>query len=146
MSFDSVTPSDIFDCCQCGECCKGYGGTYVTPEDIRAIADYIGADPETFVEKYCRMSGSRPVLAQGEDEYCVFREGLLCGIHPVKPRMCRAWPFIEGILEDAANWRIMASACPGIRTEFSDEDIQRCVREEVEKRNKTGNPKNSQDR
>jgi hypothetical protein len=133
MPSDSVTPGDIFQCRQCGECCKGFGGTYVNPDDIRAIAEYIGADPGRFAEKYCQKSGSRQVLAQGEDGYCVFRKDKLCSIHPVKPRMCRAWPFIPGVLADPANWRIMANSCPGIRTGFSDEVILRCVKQELYK-------------
>ncbi len=27
--------------------------------------------------------------------------GLPIAIHPVKPRMCKAWPFIEAVLVDA---------------------------------------------
>jgi len=64
--------TEIFDCKKCGECCKGYGGTFVTETDIKAISDYIRTDPRRFITDYCQMSGSRPVLAQGE------REWLLC--------------------------------------------------------------------
>jgi Fe-S-cluster containining protein len=74
-------------------------------------------------------SGSGWVLAQGEDGYCVFARSALCTIHPVKPRMCRSWPFIEGVLRDPGNWAIMAGACPGMRTDISEKTIVRCVRE-----------------
>ncbi len=50
--------SDIFDCKKCGECCKGYGGTYITAEDIKAIAAYISAEPESdkyFKKISCQM-------------------------------------------------------------------------------------------
>ena len=134
MSSDDTPCETIFECIQCGECCNGFGGTYVTPANIAAIADYIGADPETFVRDYCQMSGSRPVLAQGPDGYCVFFRDKLCSIHPVKPRMCRAWPYIESVLKDPANWRMMAGSCPGMRTDVSDACILRCVREEIERR------------
>jgi Fe-S-cluster containining protein len=119
----------------CGDCCRGYGGTYVTDRDIQAIAAYIGEDPERFKTRYCQLSGSRYVLAQSENGYCVFWDRL-CQIHPVKPRMCRHWPYIAAILEDVANWRIMARDCPGIRTDFPDDVITRSVAREIDARRK----------
>ena len=115
----------LFECQQCGDCCKGYGGVFVTPEDIHAIADYLRTDREHFVENYCQMSGTKPVIAQGPDGYCIFWDNSKqCTIHPVKPGMCRTWPFIKSVLTDIANWRIMASSCPGIRTDVSEDDIK----------------------
>ncbi len=124
----------IFDCQQCGDCCKGYGGTFVTDSDIEAISAYIGESPARFVEKYCRLSGGHPLLAQGDDGFCVFTRDKICSIHPVKPRMCKAWPFIESVLTDVSNWRIMANSCPGIKTDVPDETVIACVRREIAKR------------
>ncbi len=125
-SMEAITASDLFACTMCGDCCKGFGGTVVTETVIERIADYIGVSPELFVGEYCRMSGSKPVLAQGENGYCVFyQEG--CTIHPVKPRMCRAWPFIRPVLVDVINWHSMAASCPGMRTDIPDEAIRECV-------------------
>lgn len=131
-----MKPSDIFECKKCGDCCRGYGGTYVTEQDIRAIAAYIKTDPESFIKDYCQMSGNKPVLAQGKDGYCVFWDGL-CTIHPVKPQMCRAWPFIKSVLIDIHNWHIMAASCPGIRTDVPDkvvQDIIKSVRDNITRR------------
>lgn len=122
--------SDIFKCKQCGDCCKGYGGTFVSGEDIKAIAAYLHTDPEHFIESYCQTSGEKPVLAQGKDVYCIFWEGL-CTIHPVKPRMCRTWPFIKSVLIDITNWHIMAGFCPGIRTDVPDSAIKACIEREL---------------
>ncbi len=124
--------SDIFKCKKCGDCCKGYGGTFVTEKDIITIAAYIKADPEQFVADYCRMSGKKPVLAQGKNGYCIFWEGQ-CTIHPVKPRMCKAWPFIESVLIDVNNWHIMASSCPGIRIDVPGSLVKECVKKELSK-------------
>lgn len=132
MPYKDVTPSDIFKCRQCGECCKGYGGTFVTKKEIKAIVDYLNIDPERFVDNYCQVSGGNPVLAQGSNDYCVFWDGL-CTIHPVKPRMCREWPFIKSVLVDINNWHIMAALCPGIRTDFPDSVIKECIRKELTK-------------
>jgi uncharacterized protein len=127
-----VKPSDIFTCQQCGDCCKGYGGTYVNEKDIKRIADYIHADPKSFVKTYCRTTKKMPVLAQRKDDYCIFWDGQ-CTIHPVKPRMCKAWPFIESVLIDINNWYIMAALCPGIRTDVSESKVRECVKNELRK-------------
>ena len=126
----------VFECQQCGECCKGYGGTYVTEKDVEAIAAFIGVAPEGFVNTYCRISGRKPVLAQGENGYCIFWKKL-CGIHPVKPRMCREWPFIRTVLKAPENWRMMASCCPGMRTDVSDETIVACVSDALTRGNES---------
>jgi Fe-S-cluster containining protein len=126
----------IFECRQCGDCCKGYGGTYVSPEDIQAIATFVGADTDTFVERYCQLSGGKPLLAQGENGYCIFWRDKICSIHPVKPRMCRAWPYLESVLTDIGNWEIMAKACPGIKTTISPHRIREIIAKKIDARKK----------
>ncbi len=123
-------PSDIFECEKCGECCKGYGGTFVTDEDIKRIASYIDADKKTFKEKYCAVSGGKPVLVQADNGYCIFWDEL-CTIHPVKPRMCRAWPFIESVIKDTKNWGIMSASCIGINTNVPDDLLKEYVKHEI---------------
>jgi Fe-S-cluster containining protein len=120
-------PEAIFECRQCGDCCRGYGGTFVSKRDIITIASFLGTDPESFVANYCRLSGKRPLLTQKEDGYCIFWDRI-CTIHPVKPLMCRRWPFIESVLIDVANWRIMASMCPGMRADAPEYRVKECVR------------------
>ncbi len=126
MPSDSIGPEGLFECRKCGDCCKGYGGTYVSGEDIEAISHYIGSDPRRFVAEYCRLSGTRPVLAQRTDGYCIFWDQL-CTIHPVKPQMCQSWPFLASILVDSVNWQIMADSCPGIHADVSAGVIEKCV-------------------
>ncbi len=133
MMLSTIESSDLFKCKQCGECCKGYGGTYVTPEDIKKISGFINTDPECFIADYCAMSGKRPVLAQGKDGFCIFWDKL-CTIHPVKPRMCREWPFIRPVLLDVKNWKIMAGSCPGIHVDVLDEIVKAVVEKEIKNR------------
>ena len=127
MPSDPIDSKALFECRLCGDCCKGYGGTYVTREDIEAISRYIGTDSRKFVDDYCQLSGKRPVLAQGTDGYCVFWDKL-CTIHPVKPRMCRRWPFLKSVLVDSANWQIMAGSCPGIHPDLAVPTLEKCVK------------------
>jgi Fe-S-cluster containining protein len=123
---DNLAPGDIFTCRRCGDCCKGYGGTYVSREDIAAIAAFIHSDPPGVVERYCRVSGGKYLLAQREDGYCIFWDRG-CVIHPVKPRMCRRWPFIESVVTDPLNWMIMAGFCPGMHTDVSLARVRSCI-------------------
>ncbi|MFO7964248.1 MAG: YkgJ family cysteine cluster protein [Desulfobacterales bacterium] len=133
MPFKSVSPKDLFVCQKCGDCCRGYGGTYVSREDILAISDYIRVSADEFMARYCQMSGGRPVIAVQENGFCVFWDEV-CTIHPVKPEMCKAWPFIESVVIDIENWHIMAGVCPGIRTNYPDHVIRECVRKVITSR------------
>ena len=134
MPSDPVKLPDIFKCKKCGDCCKGFGGTYVTQQDMLSISDYIGVNPQEFVKKFCQKSGSRWVIAMGKNGYCVFWDKV-CTIHPVKPKMCKAWPFIPSVLIDVDNWQIMAGSCPGMRTDIKNEVIRSCVHRMLESGN-----------
>jgi Fe-S-cluster containining protein len=80
------------------------------------------------VRDHCTLSGGRLILVQKKDEFCTFYEGT-CTIHPVKPRMCRRWPYIESVLVDIRNWNSMATMCRGIRTDLPDEIIAAAIRD-----------------
>lgn len=129
----SNLPADMefFECTQCGECCKGYGGTFVSPQEMANIAEYIGISLQDFRERYCVLSGKKPVLGQGSDGYCIFFNRN-CTIHPVKPRMCRRWPFIDSLRVDINNWFIMADSCPGMNRGISPEDLIRKLHARME--------------
>ena len=130
MPSDCIGSEKLFECRKCGDCCKGFGGTFLTTEDVEAISRYIGANPEKFIARYCSLSGTKPVLAQRPDGYCIFWDRI-CTIHPVKPSMCRQWPFIECILVDAENWLIMANSCPGIQTDVPVDALQKYIKKKL---------------
>ena len=131
----SAAASDFFECTQCGQCCKGYGGTYVSEADIAAIAHFLGISSASFRGRYCTLSGGKPLLAQRPDGYCIFFDQN-CGIHPVKPRMCRRWPFIPGVLADVGNWRDMADSCPGIRVDVDENALRHYVQHTLDLENR----------
>lgn len=134
MASEFKTSDDIFECRLCGQCCTGFGGTYVTPSDIQKICEFISADPSTFIDRYCDMSGSRPVLTLSDNGTCIFFDpDKQCTIHPVKPYMCKAWPFIRTILANPENWDIMANSCPGMKKKVPYEDLKRIVAMEKDK-------------
>ncbi len=127
MISDDSMSGDLFDCQRCGDCCKGYGGTYLTEAEIDNICRYLGINRERFMRDACQASGGKVLIAQGKNGYCKFWDQL-CRIHPVKPHMCRRWPFIDSILVDVTNWRALAATCPGMRVDVSDDQILKWVR------------------
>ena len=132
---EMMTGDDIFQCRMCGACCSGFGGTYVSQADIERISAFIGCDPGRFTSKYCSPSGSRWVLATADNGKCVFfDDNITCTIHPVKPTMCRAWPFIRTVVTHPENWDAMANSCPGMKKGVSHDTLQRIVSEEIKKR------------
>ena len=134
MVSEFKTCDDIFECQLCGDCCNGFGGTYVTEQDILNISTYIKFDSKKFIDRYCDKSGSRMVLTLGQDGYCIFFDKTKqCTIHPVKPYMCKAWPFIQAVIKYPENWNIMANSCPGMKKGIPYKDLQKIVKREKEK-------------
>ncbi len=128
----TLKPSDIFNCRQCGKCCLGYGGTYISDNDILRIAKFLNITENIFKENYCCKSGQKFVLGQKKNGYCILWDQV-CTIHSVKPEMCRAWPFINALKADISNWKIMGTACPGIQTDIPEEMIKQVVSKELAK-------------
>ncbi len=130
------TSDHIFKCTMCGECCNGFGGTYVTGEDIEQISAFIHCDSAKFRAKFCNRSGSKFVLSQSETGKCIFFDPeKQCTIHPVKPRMCRNWPFIPTVVSHPENWNAMAGSCPGMKKDIPYETLRRIVSEEIKRQN-----------
>ena len=117
-----ASDSTFFNCTQCGDCCKGYGGTYLTEEDMATIAAHLDIAPSAFQKGYCVLSGKHYVLAQRDDGFCIFWDRN-CTIHAIKPAMCRKWPFIDSLLKDIGNWQAMASVCPGMQPEVDGNQL-----------------------
>jgi Fe-S-cluster containining protein len=131
-----VKLSEFFECQQCGECCKGYGGTFVSDHDLTRISQYLDIGPEQFLSDYCDWSGGRPLIKTAESGYCIFWDEL-CTIHEVKPRMCKIWPFIDSILVDTSNWAAIKSMCPGVRDNGNLGDLVNCVQSVLSEYDKT---------
>jgi Fe-S-cluster containining protein len=125
-----MNPALIFECTQCGDCCKGYGGTFIDKNDIIAISRFVGINRSRLLQDYCQYSGNKPLLAQAPDGYCIFWDGN-CTIHPVKPLMCRKWPYLDSVLIEPTNWQLMASVCPGIDPDAASADVVAVIREKL---------------
>ncbi len=132
MDSEFKTADDIFQCIMCGECCTGFGGTYLSKQDIINISTFNQSDAEKFTEKFCDKSGSKYVLTLSEDGKCIFFDKEKhCTIHPVKPYMCKAWPFIKTLLTHPENWEAMAGSCPGMKKNIPHDTLKAIVSREI---------------
>lgn len=115
-------PRPVFDCRQCGDCCVGRGGIFVRPHEVEEMAALLEMTPEGFSSRYVEVSaqGARLTIENG---VCVFLEDNRCRMHPVKPFICRQWPFLPALLVDADELEQAKGACPGIDPECRHEDF-----------------------
>jgi len=115
-----------FTCNQCGNCCTGPTGyVWFTPEEGRAMANYLGCSEAEFYEQYTVMLDGRPSLderwnqaVKGYD--CVFLERdddgkALCGIYKARPTQCKTWPFWRENLKSPRAWQNASRGCEGMQ-------------------------------
>ena len=64
------------------------------PDEIAAIASFVGLTEDVFVERHTRLRPDRRGLSllERDDHSCAWLEGKDCGLQAVKPRQCRAFP------------------------------------------------------
>ena len=49
--------------------------------------------------------------------------GNLCRVHPVKPFICRQWPFLPALLVDPDELENAKTACPGFNPACTHQDF-----------------------
>jgi len=115
--------SAVFQCRQCGDCCAGRGGIFVKPADMEEMAALLELPVTEFCRRYVEGSAMGPRLTV-DDGVCVFLlAGNLCRVHPVKPSICRQWPFLPALLMNADELEHAKTACPGINPACTHEDF-----------------------
>lgn len=120
-----------FRCSQCGNCCTGAPGyVWVTKEEIRRIAEFLGRADGRLDKKHVRRVRLRYSLTEKQNGDCIFlgrAEGkIACAIYPVRPLQCRTWPFWKENLVSLDAWNHAHTKCPGMNTgrRFSFEEIE----------------------
>jgi len=112
----------VFQCKQCGDCCAGRGGIFVRPQEVMEMAAFLEMDEPEFGNRYLEPSSLGTRLAI-KDGVCVFLQDNRCRVHPVKPFICRQWPYLPALLADAEEFEAAKGACPGLNPEGSHEDF-----------------------
>ena len=103
-----------FKCRRCGTCCLGRGGVRLDEAEARAAAAFLGLDEDAFRRLY--LDPGTPDIGLDEAGYCRLRQlGGLCLIHPVKPAVCRLWPFLPPLMARESAFLEAGHACPGLR-------------------------------
>jgi Fe-S-cluster containining protein len=78
----------------------------------------LALDEGLFKSRYLEPSKEKGLDVKSRAEAfnpCVFLEASLCLIEPVKPKVCRSWPFIESVLRSESAFCEAESACPGLK-------------------------------
>jgi uncharacterized protein len=124
MATDANFMPNVFQCQQCGDCCCGRGGIFVKPDEVEQMAALLGLTAEEFCRRFVEASSMGPRLTMADNGNCVFlMEGNLCQVHPVKPFICRQWPFLPVLLVNADEMEQAKTACPGINPACTHEDF-----------------------
>ncbi len=116
-----------FECKMCGECCQGIGIS-LDADEIKRISKFLNIDREGFIKRYCIKRHNRYELKTTDSNYCIFlkergNKQKVCSIHPVKPKMCKQWPFIPAIIGDEDEWNMVRDFCPGMNPESRFEEF-----------------------
>ncbi len=108
-----------FTCTECGSCCTGAPGyVWVTLEEIKRIAKFLGHEDGSLPADMLRRVGFRYSLTEKSNGDCVFlvsnngKRG--CSVYPVRPLQCRTWPFWTSNLKTPADWADAGDNCPGM--------------------------------
>ncbi len=121
----------VFQCQQCGECCQGRGGIFPSKREIDLIAQYLKMPVAHLVKNFLEPTPLGLAVKNKPGAGCIFNENGRCGIHPVKPRICRDWPFLTAILLHENEFEAAKEACPGLNSDSRHEDFLRWWREKI---------------
>jgi Fe-S-cluster containining protein len=92
------------------------------------MAAHLGLTADDFAARYLVDTPMGPQLAS-RNGACVMQEGSLCLVHPVKPRICRQWPFLQALLDHADEFAAAKEACPGLAADAGHEEFIEEARE-----------------
>lgn len=100
----------------CTNCCRKPGFVYLTEDDLRQAAAFLGMSSDEFEARYVYRTRRRLRLRKPRGKQCPFLLPEGCRIHPAKPTQCRLFPFWPELVEDREAWERTARGCPGIGT------------------------------
>jgi len=120
---ETRNPSTVFHCRQCGECCQGRGGILPSPVERELIAQYLQMPLDELIRDYLEPTPLGLAIKNKPGGGCIFLEEKRCRIHPVKPRICRDWPFLPALLLHEDEFTAAKTACAGLQPESSHSDF-----------------------
>ena len=92
----------------------------LTGAEVSAAASFLGQTPDEFSRLYLRPGAPPRDILPGRSGYCLFHQpDGRCLIHPVKPAVCRLWPFLPALLNRESAFQEAKAACPGLRADLA---------------------------
>ena len=89
------------------------------------MAKLLSMSVEDFCRDYVEDSVTGPRLTVAANGCCVFlMAGNLCRVHPVKPFICRQWPFLPILLVEPDELEHAKGACPGIKPDLHPRGVR----------------------
>src|SRR5688572_27854002 len=73
----------------CTNCCRAKGFVYITEDDLRHAAAYLGMKPADFEGRYVFRTRYLLRLRKPRNSQCHFLRDYGCSSHPAKPTQCR---------------------------------------------------------
>ena len=106
-----------FSCLRCGDCCRGEPGfVWVTPDDVKDIAEHLGIPLRDFKAGYVRRAYGRLSLIELDNGDCIFWSAKGCKVYTVRPTQCGTFPFWPEHLRSTHAWGAVQKRCPAIDT------------------------------
>ncbi len=98
----------------CTKCCDQEGYVYLSEEDLKRAAKFVGLSAAAFEARYIYRTRHQRRFRKPREKQCPFLESGGCSIHPAKPTQCRTFPFWPEMVESRREWNRTARFCPGI--------------------------------
>jgi len=123
----------VFQCARCGICCYGIGGIVLSSSEVSRLAVFLEAHPQISSHSWLERRNNKNSVRSGTDGNCLFFSASHgCLVHPVKPAICRAWPFFRGNLVDPYSLALAKEYCRGIEPDVSHAEFVRAGLDYVE--------------
>ena len=108
-----------FECTACGKCCTNrgeYAYVYVSPRELRDLAELLELEPEVFEARYTFVDDDGWTQLGVRDGACVFLDPATgrCGVYEARPVQCRTFPFWREFVEDGEWTDEVRAMCEGI--------------------------------
>ncbi len=98
----------------CTNCCNMQGFVYLTEQDLKRAAAFLGVDAREFETRYVYRTAHQTRFRKPPEKQCPFLGESGCNIHPAKPTQCRTFPFWPELVESRSEWKRTARYCPGM--------------------------------
>jgi Fe-S-cluster containining protein len=85
---------------------------YLTREDRRRLARFLGLSTRELIREYCVKSGEDYLFRDSKIQ-CLFLKDNRCSIYPARPSQCRTWPFWKDNMNPLAWRKKVIPLCPG---------------------------------